>query len=274
MIASGGNLGHTAAMHAFAVILPAAGTGSRFGGDKLLSDLAGRSVLQRSVRLFTARADVTHVVVVTGAERMGAYREHLKEEAGRVEFVVGGAQRWQSVLNGLRHLAGLVDMPAWVGVHDAARPLCPQEVIDEAFAATVKHGAGLPCMAEPATLKRRGADGMVMETVDRAGLFQAQTPQCFHLRHLLEGYETLLERNAVADLTDDAQVFERMGRAVPMTGGSAVNMKITTVESGCPPYTGTVNNVDTDTGQVSGCGPEVTVYRITKKEVCTSSSIT
>ena len=216
-------------MDAFAVILPAAGSGSRFGGDKLLVDLAGQSVLRRSVRLFTSRADVSHIVLVTTAERMAPYREHLAGEARRVAFVAGGAQRWQSVLNGLRHLAGLADVPAFVGIHDAARPLCPKEVIDEAFASTVAQGAGLPCVAEPATLKRRGAEGCVVETVDRANLWQAQTPQCFHLRQLLEGYEALLARQQVADLTDDAQVFERMGRRVPMTMGSAVNMKITTV---------------------------------------------
>ncbi len=220
-------------MHAFAVILPAAGTGTRFGGDKLLVDLAGQSVLQRSLRLFTTRQDVTHVVIVTGKERLELYREHLAREiaeAGprRVELVIGGAQRWQSVLNGLKHLAGLPDMPAWVGIHDAARPLCPREVIDEAFAATVKHGAGLPCVPEPATLKRRGADGRVAETVDRASLYQAQTPQCFHLRHLLEGYEQLMAQQKTGDLTDDAQVFERMGREVLITSGSPVNLKITT----------------------------------------------
>jgi 2-C-methyl-D-erythritol 4-phosphate cytidylyltransferase len=215
-------------MHAFAVIIPAAGTGTRFGADKLLAELGGQTVLQRSVALFAGRPDVTHVLVVTGADRLDAYRKLLAGQP-KVDLVTGGAQRWQSVLNGLRHLAGLADMPAWVGIHDAARPLCPQEVIDEAFASTVKHGAGLPCVAEPATLKRRGADGTVIQTVDRANLFQAQTPQCFHLRHLLEGYEKLMQQDRANDLTDDAQVFERMGRPVPITTGSSVNMKITTV---------------------------------------------
>jgi 2-C-methyl-D-erythritol 4-phosphate cytidylyltransferase len=216
----------------FAVILPAAGSGTRFGGDKLLVDIGGRSVLQRSVRLFTQRADVALVVVVTGAERIAAYREHLGEDGGKVAFVVGGAQRWQSVMNGLKYVAGLADAPAFVGVHDAARPLCPQEVIDEAFASTVKHGAGLPCVAEAATLKRRGSDGCVAETVDRANLYQAQTPQCFGLRELLAGYEELVRQGRADDLTDDAQVFERIGgggRKVPITAGAAVNMKITTL---------------------------------------------
>jgi len=215
-------------MHAFAVILPAAGAGSRFGGDKLLADLAGQSVLQRSLRLFTARPDVTHIVLVTAPKRIAPYRAHLAADAQRLAFVPGGTQRWQSVLNGLRHLATLPDMPAYVAIHDAARPLCPQQVIDDAFHSTALHGAGLPCVAEPATLKRRGADGRVIQTVDRANLYQAQTPQCFHLRHLLDGFEELLQRNQVDDLTDDAQVFERIGRPVPITPGSPVNMKITT----------------------------------------------
>ena len=83
---------------------------------------------------------------------------------------------------------------------------CPVEVIDEAFASTAERGAGLPCVPEPATLKRRGADGCVVETVDRRGLFQAQTPQCFRLLELLKGYEMLVKEGmAHEDLTDDAQ---------------------------------------------------------------------
>jgi 2-C-methyl-D-erythritol 4-phosphate cytidylyltransferase len=68
----------------------------------------------------------------------------------------------------------------------------------------------------------------VAETVDRANLYQAQTPQCFGLRELLAGYEELVRQGRAGDLMDDAQVFERMGRRVPITAGSAVNMKITT----------------------------------------------
>jgi 2-C-methyl-D-erythritol 4-phosphate cytidylyltransferase len=222
----------------FGVVIPAAGTGTRFGGgDKLLVDLNGRSVLQRSVGLFAGREDVTQIVVVTGGERVEVYRAHLAgvllpREAVKVAFVVGGQQRWQSVLNGLRHLAeGAAgrEVPACVAIHDAARPLCPPEVIGEAFAAAAAYGAGLPCVLEPATLKRRGADGNVAETVDRSGLYQAQTPQCFELAKLLAGYEELVKAGRVADLTDDAQVYERMGRPVRMTTGAAVNLKITTV---------------------------------------------
>src|SRR5215212_9769488 len=108
----------------FGVILPAAGSGTRFGGgDKLLLELGGKTVLQRSLGLFLDRPEVVCIVVVTGADRIGPYREHLGNPS-RVDFVMGGAERWESVMNGLRHLAGLASPPTFVAVHDAARPLC------------------------------------------------------------------------------------------------------------------------------------------------------
>ena len=89
-------------------------------------------------------------------------------------------------------------------------------------------GGALPCVPEPATLKRQNAEGNVAETIDRRGLYQAQTPQCFDLARLLTGYEALQKQGALADLTDDAQVFERMGWPVAITQGSLLNLKITT----------------------------------------------
>ncbi|HVS71322.1 MAG TPA: 2-C-methyl-D-erythritol 4-phosphate cytidylyltransferase [Phycisphaerae bacterium] len=223
----------------FGVVIPAAGSGTRFArgggaGDKLLVDLCGRTVLQRAVGLFAGHPAVGAIVVVTGAERMAAYEEHLRGVVGAAPLTVveGGAERWQSVMRGLAALKGV----RFVAVHDAARPLTGRGVIDGAFAGAREGGGvggALPCVAEPATLKRRGADGCVSETVDRRGLFQAQTPQCFELRRLIEGYERLAAdvasgRLAAADVTDDAQVFERLGWAVRMTEGAAENLKITT----------------------------------------------
>ena len=133
-------------------------------------------------------------------------------------------------MNGLKDLAGKANAPEFVAVHDAARPLISNSVIEAAFTGAREVGGALPCVAEPATLKRQGQDGNVGETVDRRGLFQAQTPQCFVLRKLLEGYQRLHAQNRVADLTDDAQVFERMGWPVKIPPGSPLNLKITTAE--------------------------------------------
>ncbi len=212
----------------FAVVIPAAGSGSRFGGgDKLMTDLGGRSVLQQSVSLFLARNDVAQVVIVTAAERIAAYREHLSQalDVSRVAFVPGGRERWESVLFGLRAVDSQI---GFVAVHDAARPLTSSKVINAAFAGAREVGGSVPGVAEPATLKKSGADSLVAETVDRRNLFQAQTPQCFNRADLLGAYETLLKENRIATVTDDAQVFERVGRSVKITPGSPLNIKITT----------------------------------------------
>jgi 2-C-methyl-D-erythritol 4-phosphate cytidylyltransferase len=216
--------------HLFTVILPAAGSGRRFGGgDKLLTRVGRQSVLQRSVGLFAGRPEVAQLILVTAEERFDTYTTHLAEtltagQLARVRCVAGGRERWESVLFGLRAAPAGCE---FVAVHDAARPLTPTAVIDAAFAGAVAVGGSVPCVPEPATLKRRGADGQVAETVRRDGLFQAQTPQCFRRDRLLEAYERLLAEGRLADVTDDAQVFERVGWPVVITAGDAGNVKIT-----------------------------------------------
>ncbi len=212
----------------FTVILPAAGNSTRFAaGDKLLVNIAGLSVLQRAVALFTRRADVAAIVIATGKDRMETYREHLQAviHDKRLDIVSGGLDRWASVYNALT--SGHVQT-RYVAVHDAARPITPAEVIDAAFAGAVSDGAALPVLAEPATLKRLGTDQFITQTVDRAGLFQAQTPQCFRKELLLHAFEILIAEHRTAGITDDAQVIELTGGKVLGTRGDALNIKVTT----------------------------------------------
>jgi len=213
----------------FAILLPAAGNSTRFGqGDKLRSDLSGRSVLQRAVALFAQRPDVGLILIVTAPARFDSYREHLAPvltSGVPLAFAAGGRERFESVLLGLRAVP--TDIP-FVAIHDAARPLTPVAVIDAAFAGAISHGGSVPVTPEPATLKRLNPDGTVCQTVDRAGLYQAQTPQCFDRAKLLVAYEKLLASGGLAGVTDDAQVFERCGLPVLGTPGSPTNLKITT----------------------------------------------
>ena len=137
-------------------------------------DIGGLTVLQRSVAAFAGREDVVSVIIITAANRFAAYRGHLAEKRleGKGSFVAGGRERWESVLFGVREAAK--GRARYVAVHDAARPLVSSLLIDEAFAMTRERGAALPCVPEPATLKRRSADGRVQETVDRRNLYQAR----------------------------------------------------------------------------------------------------
>ena len=214
----------------FSVIFPAAGTGSRFGrGDKLMTDIGGTTVLRRSVALFTGRADVLELLVVTAPERFDTYRELLANiPAGKpLRLVAGGTARWESVLHGLRAAS---IKSKYVAIHDAARPLTPAAVIDAAFAAARLVGAGVPVVAEPATLKRVNDSNHIVGTVSRVGIFQAQTPQCFGRQTLLTAYEKLLNAGLLQDITDDATVFELAGLPVAATPGSPMNIKLTTSE--------------------------------------------
>lgn len=210
--------------------MPAAGNSTRFAlGDKLLTDLHGRSILQRSVELFTARSDVTAIILVTAPERFALYEDHLKESlhGKRLHVVAGGRERWESVQKAL--FSGLAETD-FVAIHDAARPLTPAAVIDAAFAAAMEYGAALPLLAEPATLKRVDAAGQVTATVSRSGLFQAQTPQCFETKLLQQAFRQAMEAGTLHRVTDDAQVVELAGKPVRATTGSVINIKITLAE--------------------------------------------
>ncbi|MGC8560884.1 MAG: 2-C-methyl-D-erythritol 4-phosphate cytidylyltransferase [Phycisphaerae bacterium] len=213
----------------FTVILPAAGSGNRFGGDKLLADLCGRTVLARTVELFASRPDVAALVIATSPDRFSAYRSAASPErfGVAVHFTPGGVERWDTVYNALSSSAVSTEL---VAIHDAARPLTPHTVIDAAFSAALEHGSALPAVPEPATLKAVDTDGVekrVSRTVDRRRLYQAQTPQCFRTQLLRDAFATLIARGQTAEITDDAQVAELAGISVVVTTGSNLNVKIT-----------------------------------------------
>jgi 2-C-methyl-D-erythritol 4-phosphate cytidylyltransferase len=215
-------------MPTVAVIIPAAGKSSRFGGKdkKPYVSLDGRPVWQRSAELFWSRDDVSKVYLVLSAGDREDFRGrfgHLIAFAN-IELVDGGAERFDSVANALARIPESVDL---VAVHDAVRPLGTTPLIDAVFAAAAKHGAAMLAVPVADTLKRVEPDtNRITETVPRAGLWQAQTPQVFRRDWLAEAYAKRGEfREAI---TDDAQLVEALGHAVVVVPGSPTNFKITT----------------------------------------------
>jgi 2-C-methyl-D-erythritol 4-phosphate cytidylyltransferase len=213
-------------MPAFAVILPAAGKSSRFGGreKKPFANLDNTAVWLRAANLFVNRSDVVQMLLVISPED----RELVERRYAAnvmflgVKLVDGGAERFESVANALAHLKPEVDH---VAIHDAVRPCTPAAVIDAVFAAAVKHGAALPGLAVADTLKRVDNQLKVRETVRRDGLWQAQTPQVFRKDLLVTAYAN--RGNLKGGITDDAQLVEATGHAVQMVVGSPFNLKIT-----------------------------------------------
>jgi 2-C-methyl-D-erythritol 4-phosphate cytidylyltransferase/2-C-methyl-D-erythritol 2,4-cyclodiphosphate synthase len=203
-----------------ACVLVAAGSGQRFGAEiaKQFLPCAGRPVMRHAAETLT-RAEVM-IQPVGDAAAIGAALAGLAHRPP----VPGGATRQESVRAGLEALAAAVldgGPPDIVLVHDAARPFIPPGTIEALVAALAAHGGAIPAAPVADTLKR-GDGGVVTATVDRTGLFRAQTPQGFRFGLLLD-----LHRAADTGATDDASVLEAAGHAVALVPGHEDNIKIT-----------------------------------------------
>ncbi len=208
------------------LIIPAAGRSIRFGQNKLAALLAGKTVIQRTVEAFTQRSDVKRVIIPTTPPSPGEINPPPFETSDpRILFVGGGANRAASVLAGLKAMSSADE---WVAIHDAARPLVSQDVIDRTFAAARQHGAAVPAMPVHLTVKQ--ADGplpaRVQRTLPRHTLWAMQTPQIMRRSALLAAYETC--PLPLEQITDDAQLLELAGQDVWLVAGEERNLKITT----------------------------------------------
>jgi 2-C-methyl-D-erythritol 4-phosphate cytidylyltransferase len=209
----------------FAVILPAGGKAVRFGGEKnkLLHDLRGASILRRSIEVFLVRADVKLIVVPTADPQMLDEIKRLNDP--RIQTPPGGASRAESVRNGLRVVPAAIE---WVAVHDAARPLISQALIDITLAAAVKNGAAAPALPVHLTIKEAAGPlpAKVLRTIPRQNLWAMQTPQIMRRADLFDAFERC--PLPLDEITDDIQLLELAGKPVWLVPGEEQNLKITT----------------------------------------------
>ncbi len=196
----------------------AAGTGSRLGAPvaKQYLPLAGRPVLRHAAERLAAHCDLLQPV--------GEAEPITAALAGMTHLppVPGGTTRQDSVRRGLEALAPYA--PEVVMVHDGCRPFFPPGTIPDLLAALDRCDGAIPAVPVAETLKR-GADGRIGATVDRAGLYRAQTPQMFRFPLLLA-----LHRAAAEGATDDAAILEAAGHPVALVAGSEDNIKLTYTE--------------------------------------------
>src|SRR3954468_9754224 len=199
-----------------AAILVAAGTGTRFGAEmpKQFLTLAGKPVIRHAAEALAAH--VSLLQPVGEAEPIGAALDGV---AGLLPVVAGGVTRQDSVRAGLEALAPF--QPDIVLVHDAARPFIPPETISALVAALAESPGAIPAAPVADTLKRV-VRGVITETVPRAELFRAQTPQAFRFAPLLEAH-----RSGLVGATDDASLLEAAGLSVEVVPGSDDNIKLT-----------------------------------------------
>ena len=243
-------------MPRFAVIIPAAGSSSRFGGriSKLVQELAGLPVITRAVLPFARRGDVQQILIAVpndpyaiaapaqqnlarlddavtstrandiwaALERDATVKNHL---GGQIALVPGGPTRAESVRAALKLVPAEIE---WVAIHDAARPFVSQELIDRALDAAVQHGAAAPALPVALTIKQAPGPlpARVRQTVARDQLWALQTPQIMRRHALLHAFEQCAF--ALSHVTDDLQLLEMTGQDAWLVAGEERNIKITT----------------------------------------------
>jgi 2-C-methyl-D-erythritol 4-phosphate cytidylyltransferase len=207
-------------------VVPAAGGGTRMGGDtpKLYLPLCGRPVLAHALAplLECARIEAVVLVVAPGDQR---WRDAVSP-GPRLLLATGGAERCHSVQNGLERLADRAAADDWVLVHDAARPCLSAEELATLFSAVADDPVGgLLAVPLADTLKCADATGRVERTAPRERLWRALTPQMFRYA-LLRG--TLAEAiSAGLNVTDEAAAIERAGHSPMLVAGRPANLKVT-----------------------------------------------
>jgi 2-C-methyl-D-erythritol 4-phosphate cytidylyltransferase len=212
----------------FAVILPAAGRSSRFRDKhykKPFAPLAGRAIWLHSAERFLGRHDVVQLILVIAPEDREDFNFKFSSNVAilGIDVVEGGAERADSVAAAL---ARVKPEAGFVCVHDAVRPCLTDAWIDTIFQAAEKTAAAIFALPVAGTLKRVGTGNRIEATVDRQGLWEAQTPQVFRRELLLEAYAQRGDFQA----TDEAQLVERIGHPVTVVRGSPINLKIATKE--------------------------------------------
>ena len=161
--------------HTAAALVVAAGSSSRMGFDKMTAPLQGRPVVEWSLRAFQQCSEITRGVLVCAPDRIAEFQKLAAFYPKFQHIVAGGSERSASVLNGLSALAPFA--PGYVAVHDAARPLVTPALITHILAAARSHQAASAAQRVSDTLPRGDAQGVLLETVPREGMFAMQTPQ-------------------------------------------------------------------------------------------------
>lgn len=210
-----------------AAVIVAGGQGTRLGADrpKQLLEIGGRSLLQRSVALCDAHPAVSELIVVLPAALVGDAARLIGATQKPCRAVAGGARRQDSVRLGVDALSAAAELAL---IHDAARPFASAELIDRVIAAAMTTGAAIPALAARDTVKRRDvSSGVVRESVPRAEVWLAQTPQAFRRDVLMViGPLSAGEREA----TDESMLAEWAGLPVMIVEGDERNVKITTAD--------------------------------------------
>ena len=205
-------------------IIPAAGSGERFGEEKQFKLLSGRPLFFHTLKLFLQSDYIDEIIVaVPSANVDSTHRDVLSMSAGKpVKVVAGGTRRQDSVKNGIDVSDSHSTL---VCIHDAARPFVTEDLIQRSISACEFADGAVVGLPSKDTVKF-SENGLVKETLDREKIWLAQTPQCFHKNKLLQALYYAETENLTG--TDESALMEAMGFSIKLVEGNSNNFKITT----------------------------------------------
>lgn len=210
----------------YQVIIPAAGSGKRMGAgrNKLFIEVDGRPIILHTLDVFASDLHCEKIILVIQPSDESYFREIMygHPSSAKAIFVYGGEERQHSVYNGLKAASEQIIL-----VHDGARPFIRQQTIGRLVQAAHDSGAAIAAVPVKDTIKRADQK-RVVETVERSGLWQVQTPQAFHLPILISAHEQAKERGYLG--TDEASLVEKVGLPVMIIESDYDNIKLTTPE--------------------------------------------
>lgn len=221
-------------MNKITAIVLAAGSGSRMKSKtkKQFMEIKGKPVIWYSLFEFE-KSRVDEIILVTGKEDIDYCKKEIVEKCNLKKIknvVAGGSERYESVYNGLKEVTGNI-----VLIHDGARPLINNEIIERSIEGTIKSDACVVGVPVKDTIKRANKEGYIIDTPNRSELWITQTPQSFKTDLVKMAYKKMKEElekgNTTLNITDDAMVVEEFTtNQVRFVQGDYKNIKVTTPE--------------------------------------------
>lgn len=212
-------------MGRFSVIILAAGRGTRMnlGYNKVFFQIEkNTTILEKSVKAFYSIKEISQIIVVVSEDDLYKAKEILKGYYN-IQYVIGGAQRHESVFNGLNKV-----VHGYVLVHDAARCFIEQEQIEKIIEATINYRAATLALPIRDTIHLVDDDNMVVQTLDRDYAFLAQTPQGFETILLMEAYVKFNKSIDKLNITDDVMLVNSYtDKQVKVVESTSSNYKVT-----------------------------------------------
>ena len=202
------------------VIITAGGASVRYGKDKLLELINGKTVIERSVNAFLPINP--DEIIISASEKLEGEIKDKFLSVKNLRIVRGGKTRQESVFNALKACSA----PDFVCIHDAARPLVKLENIENCLKKAMEKGAAITAVKATDTIKKVDDTGKIIETPDRNTLWCVQTPQIFSYKTIFAAHERLFGKS----FSDDAGMLEFLGFPVYIDEGDYSNIKITTTK--------------------------------------------